>query len=394
MQKLFRSSAAAASTLSLLAAGFYGCSSSSSTTIIYVNNGDASATDGDAPSSDASTSDAGVQADGATKKDAGPVVTPACLGTAAAADRSSNALYAKVTVGTSPNAQPASFLVDFGSTSSTIDLGAFKTPPPSSCDAGAGTGQACSFADFDFFGSWGQVTFYLESYAGFKGAVRQGGIVGTDFLSVHPFTLDFQSNRIFQGSNTAFCSDAELVAAGYAPLSTAGFYSSDLGTLKPLTTVDSTATMGKTVPDVPTVKLHVGGVEAIAELDTGFDDSVVPLSINVNEAYLAAIVATNAGALTRAPALDLQLSTCAGVNEDVAAYKVNGNTEFIADDGKPARSETGAVLFVKHTPTVAKVCGGIGTWTVPAAQVGASFYASAGAVVFDAIHARVWLPRD
>ncbi len=82
------------------------------------------------------------------------------------------------------------------------------------------------------------------------------------------------------------------------------------------------------------------------------------------------------------------------MNEDVAAYKINGNAELIADDGKPARAEAGAVLFVKHTPTAAKVCGGIGTWTVPAAQVGASFYKSAGAVVFDAVHTRVWMPRN
>ncbi len=255
-------------------------------------------------------------------------------------------------------------------------------------------GQACSFADFDFFGSWGQVTFTVENYAGFKGTVRQGGIVGTDFLSVHPFTLDYQGSRIFLGSNIAFCSDVELTAAGYAPLSTAGFYSSDLATLKPLSMVDSAAMMGRTVPNVPTVKLHVGGVEAVAQLDTGFDDAVVPFSININEAYLAAIQAANASAITRAPTLDLSLSTCVGVNENVAAYKVNGSTEFIADDGKPARAETGVVLFVKHTPAAAKVCGGIGTWTVPAAQVGDSFYASAGAVVFDAVHGHVWLPRN
>ena len=391
--KVKRATLAAASLLSCLAAALDGCSSSSSTTIIYVNTLDAAATDGTALGpSDAASTDAGAQVDGATKKDAGPVAIPACVGKAAAADHSSGLLYANVTVGAAPSAQPADFLVDFGSTLSTIDLGAFKTPPASSCDAG--TGQVCSFADFDFFGSWGQVTFYSESYAGFKGSVRQGGIVGTDFLSVHPFTLDYQGNRIFQGSNTAFCSDAVLSAAGFAPLTTAGFYSTDVGTLKPLSTVDSAASKSKTVPNVPTVKMSVGGVDALAELDTGFDDAVVPLSVNVNEAYLAAIQAASPSALTRAPALDLQLSTCAGVNEDVAAYKVNGDVALVADDGKPARAESNAVLFVKHTPTAAKVCGGIGTWTVPAAQVGASFYASAGAVVFDAVHARVWVPRN
>ncbi len=134
MRKLFRSTVAAVSTISFLAAGFYGCSSSSPTTITPVNASDAAPIDDATPASDASTSDAGALTDGGTKKDASPVVIPACIGTGAAADRSSNSIYAQVTVGASPNAQPAAFLVDFGSTSSTIDLGAFKTPPPSSCD--------------------------------------------------------------------------------------------------------------------------------------------------------------------------------------------------------------------------------------------------------------------
>jgi hypothetical protein len=39
-------------------------------------------------------------------------------------------------------------------------------------------------------------------------------------------------------------------------------------------------------------------------------------------------------------------------------------------------------------------CGGIETWTVPAAQMGASFLVDAQAVVFDPISSRVWLPKD
>jgi hypothetical protein len=386
-----RTALAVTGAISLLAGCFYGCSSSSSSGDAQASKADAgNALDGAVQGEDAS---ANVPTDGgtATGKDAGPVTIPSCVGTVATADRGSGAFFARVTVGAAPNAYPADFLVDFGSTGSEIDLSAFPTPPASSCDAGAG--QYCTFADFDFFGSWGQVTFYTAK-SGTKGTVRQGGILGTGFLSAHPFTLDYRGARIFAGSNTAFCSDAELTAAGFRPMTTKGFYAHDLGTLNPLSVVDSTASKGTNVPNVPTVKLHVGGVEALAELDTGFDDAVVPLSINVNEAYLAAIQAAAPAALTRTPALDLQLSTCAGVNEDVAAYKVTGDAELWADDGKAARTEKGAVLFVKHTPPAAKYCGGIGTWTVPAAQVGASFYESAGVVIFDAIHSRVWMPSN
>jgi hypothetical protein len=46
---------------------------------------------------------------------------------------------------------------------------------------------------------------------------------------------------------------------------------------------------------------------------------------------------------------------------------------------------------LKHTPPTAVRCGGIGTWTVPAAQIGASVLAELGLVVFDPFGARVWV---
>ena len=53
------------------------------------------------------------------------------------------------------------------------------------------------------------------------------------------------------------------------------------------------------------------------------------------------------------------------------------------------RSEPGVTRFVKRTPPAARVCGGIGTWPQPAAQLGASFFAG-GSLVVDPFSARVW----
>jgi hypothetical protein len=55
------------------------------------------------------------------------------------------------------------------------------------------------------------------------------------------------------------------------------------------------------------------------------------------------------------------------------------------------RALRGATLFVKRTPSEAARCGGIGTWSVPAAQVGASVLAELGLVVFDPFASRVWI---
>ena len=60
----------------------------------------------------------------------------------------------------------------------------------------------------------------------------------------------------------------------------------------------------------------------------------------------------------------------------------------------PQLADTGELVFVKETLEEAKACGGIETWTVPAAQMGASFLVDAQAVVIDPFASRVWLPRQ
>ncbi|MGD0525270.1 MAG: hypothetical protein ABSE49_09010, partial [Polyangiaceae bacterium] len=136
---------------------------------------------------------------------------------------------------------------------------------------------------------------------------------------------------------------------------------------------------------------------ALAQLDTGFDDDVDHHSVNINQAYLATLMAQNPGAIVRDASLDLTLTTCVdGTSETVEAYRLAAGTsfEFVADSGTAARSVSDAILFAKNTPKAALVCGGIGTWTVPAAQVAQSFYVDAGAVVFDPIGAKVWMPQQ
>jgi hypothetical protein len=46
---------------------------------------------------------------------------------------------------------------------------------------------------------------------------------------------------------------------------------------------------------------------------------------------------------------------------------------------------------VKRTPSAARSCGGIGTWTAPAAQLAASFFVELGVVVFDPFGSRVFV---
>jgi hypothetical protein len=235
-----------------------------------------------------------------------------------------------------------------------------------------------------------------EDFSGVSGSVRQAGIIGTDLTSQQVITVDYAGAHAYAASAASACSASALTAAGFVSLTTAGFFENNVGLLEPGTDVDSNDGAGESVPDVPTVAVRVGGTGALAQLDTGFDDSVTPFSVNVNQAFYAAIVAANASALVRAASLDESLSTCVqGVDEPVKAYTLaSGVTfDFVGAGSSVARSYASAVIFVKETPAAAQGCGGIGTWTVPAAQVGASFYVDMGALVFDPFGAQVWIPH-
>jgi hypothetical protein len=330
--------------------------------------------------------------DGGGPTDANPVTQlGACLGMSQPLVVSGQMPYVSVPVGS----LSGDFVLDFATTFSSIDLNAFSsTPTTMGCDPTM-LFQICTVPGFAFFGPPGTVTLTTEDFSGIAGSVRQAGIIGTDFLSEGIFTLAYGAGLAFDQSSTAFCSSTAMTQAGFAPLSTAGFFENDLSLLKPFTSVDSRGAAGTTVPDVPTVPIQIAGVSAVAQLDTGFDDSVTKFSLNINEAFFLAIQAQSPTALVRDSSLDETLSTCVnGVGELVEGYRLAAGAAlgFVAQAGTMARSYPNAVIFVKETPDAAQNCGGIGTWTVPAAQVGASYYVDMGVLAFDPYHETVWVP--
>ena len=310
---------------------------------------------------------------------------PACLGPGQPISLFQNLPFVDVTVAgaTGP------FLVDFATTGSAIDVLAF--PAPGLKAARCPLGASCAFDGFTFFGGWGTVTLVSEELDYPGAALHQAGILGTDFLAANVFTLDYERRQI-RRSNGGACDDATLTHAGLRALSTKGFYGLGSAERKPMSDVLASAGVGP-VPNVPTVPVRVAGVTAIAQLDTGFADVRVPHSVNINAAFFDAIRARSPDSIVRDAASDLSLTTCAGVAESVEAWRMApGNSfELVDESGRAARAEPAAVLFVKRTPAAALRCGGIGTWTAPAAQVATSFYVDAGAMVFDPFAERVWI---
>jgi hypothetical protein len=357
-----------------------------------------------------------------------PPVLPGCVGTAAALHVAGERAYVTIQVGSAApppvdagdvdadaeagtdagsdaGASSGEYVVDYGTTGSTIDLAAFAKPPVPTYCAGdaAAPGADCTFQGFDFFGDWGQVWLRTADYSGIESLTRQAGILATDFLSLNPYTLDYTRQQIWRSEVNTFCTDAQLLGAGFMPLPTDGFFTNILSKLRPLSDVlkdpDAAVTTGFTVPNVPTVPITIAGVSALAQLDTGYDDRLIRHSINVNEALFAIIEQAQAQKqykLTRDELADVYLTTCSGTqNEKVLAYRLQeGETfDFIASGGSVARSEKTIALFVKKRNEDTAKCGGIATWTVPAAQIGASFFVDAQALIVDPISSRVWIPK-
>lgn len=298
------------------------------------------------------------------------VVDPlaACLGQSVTLAFARDLPYATVSVGGDEGA----FLVDWGTTFSTIDPTGFVPSAPTPV-----TGTNDQWDGFVFFGPWARVVLPVRDFSAFDEPVRQAGILGTDFLSIHSYLIDWSARRLTRFDSS--CPVDAIVAAALRPLSTDGYYT------------DQPATLDPGVPNVPTVPVRIGRAEAPAQIDTGYDDALVGPALNVNRAFLDRIDPAD---LVRAPELDLVLTTCVpGVVEPVLAHRLADGlaVELVAADGVAARREPDAIIFVKDTPMAATVCGGIGTWSAPAAQLGVSFMARAGRVVFDPVRSTVWV---
>lgn len=274
------------------------------------------------------------------------------------------------------------FVIDFGADVSAITPAGFEGPPPQPLP-----GTRDRYARFDFFGPWSNVQLLPQPQAPVSGGVRQAGVIGTNFLGQHVVTIDYPGARVYRSAPGPFCTDAALRDAGFEALSTRGYYAADTAGL----TCPNAGTPGR-CPNIPALPVRIGAVAAVAQIDTGFDDGRVRHSMNINEAFLNALRAAGVR-LTPRPDRALSLSTCqAGVTEAVEAWTLPAGTvlEFVGREGTAVRRFDDATLFVKRPPPAARVCGGIGVWPQPAAQLGASFFAD-GALIVDPHSRRVWL---
>ena len=259
-----------------------------------------------------------------------------------------------------------SFLLDYGTTQSSAARDIFS----------GGTADKAE-VDIDDFSlpTFSVGRFWLADYR-----LRQEphggqiGIVGTDFLSL--LTADFSFDA--SGSDVILsalpCDHAALQARGLMPVRQDGFFSRDL------------RMVDVRMPNVPVLFIKVGGVFAVAQIDTGYDDRVFPPSIDINEALYDKLV--SAGVALRHKG-EVSIATCHGIVTNDFYEISQADVSLRTDDDRAIRSVAGAILIRKKS----NGCGGIADMASPAAQLGMSIIASLRTIVFDTRAGLVWVPN-
>ena len=303
----------------------------------------------------------------------------ACLGETRSLIVSSGMPYTPVRV----QGRTGFFVVDLGANGSAISPGTFlggaagPFPLPGSSDR---------FAGVDFFGPWAPLRLSVQDHSGIRGPLPQAGLIGTDLLNAHVITLDYANGLLRRAPAESFCSDGELRRAGFQPLSSRDYYGTSGSALR-----CPAAPRRGGCPNIPTIPVRIGSVGAVAQVDTGYADGLRPPSMNINRALLQRL--KRAGIpLIREPGADLTLSSCVrGEVERVLAYRLapGHGVELVGSDGSAVRRIPGVTLFLKDSPDGIQACGGIGTWSEPAAQLGASFV-NDGTLVVDPFSQRLW----
>src|ERR1700733_7792494 len=249
------------------------------------------------------------------------------------------------------------FLLDYGATRSSLSAAAFSGPDGSMRTAAISL-PGIEKADFHL------ARYYLL----LQPRNGQLGVIGDDLLS--QFTVHLTGNTAILSPET--CRPEALLARGLTPVGQSGFFSSD------------PSTVGAGLPNVPVVFLRLGDVRVWAQIDTGYEDFVYSRSIDINQALFDRLVG---GGAQPDRIEDIDIWTCDG-REHWPVYRIKDRLLSIENEqGRQIVETDDFHLIVKSANT----CGGIADMPEPAAQLGASFLALFGEVIFDPRNATVWL---
>jgi hypothetical protein len=291
------------------------------------------------------------------------------------------------------------FLVDTGSNISSLDFSTALAGPD---------GKRPSASELNFFEPMPFPAYVWSDFSSFNYRFTETGIIGTNVLANQVYAFDFKKRKLFRSSFENTCTDEELIAEGFSPLSTKGYYStlytwdklypqSDPHTTHAeIQTDDANSFTSEQRTNIPTIPVKIGETSTVAEIDTGFDDPYY-FSVEINTALFNLINQKSAQLIRATDIQDIIIETCVhNFPMKLAAYRLQsgGSFSWISRDGSVARNYNNAVFFLEETPPEAQACGGIGTSPNPSALVGISFLRDMEKIIFNGKTGTVWVPHD
>jgi hypothetical protein len=281
------------------------------------------------------------------------------------------------------------FLIDYGAGASSIEHGVwnFAADDPRWQGPSTEVGTAIVLASFDLPGWTGQ-TIRFNNYdrnVSRTGLGLQHGVVGIDLISKQNVSFhygDATDRHLIIGKFNEGCAGGDLSAKGFRRVAQSGHWEE-----------------GSSAPDGvfngPVVHLELAAaatpekrlkLEAWAQIDTGYEDDVRPLSIDINQAYLNKLASLGSSLVEGKP---IRVRGCTGHSHSRRTFTTPGHVLRVENGaGSEVVRLKGFSFILKNAD---EGCGGIASSSDPAAQLGASFLAAFGTTLFMGTTKEVWI---
>jgi hypothetical protein len=276
------------------------------------------------------------------------------------------------------------FLLDYGASASSIEDGVWVIPsidPRISTDA---SGQLIKATGLSLPG-WATVPITLRIFdrnVYLSDKRQQYGVIGVDLIERQNVELHYEQadkRYVVVSAYNAGCDTTQLKSKGFVKISQAGHWA-----------------QGGVAPD----GIHNGPVAYFAladekggvtktywaQIDTGYEDSLLVHSIEINKLLLDALQASGT------PLVEGQRVQVTGCDKAVhmrRTFTAPGRTLRVRNEADEEVVQLKAFHLLLKEP--AEGCGGISTATAPAGQMGASFLKAFGTTIFMGSTKEVWI---
>lgn len=275
------------------------------------------------------------------------------------------------------------FLLDYGASASSLERGIWVIPsidPRVSTDAGGEQVKATGFS----LPGWATTPVTLRIFDRnlyLTDGRQQLGVIGVDLIERQNVELHYEAKKRYAviSAYNASCDTAQLKSKGFIRLGQTGHWAHG-----------GAAADG--IHNGPVAYFGLadekGGVTKTfwAQIDTGYEDSLLAHSIDINKALLDAVQSSGAP-LVEGPSV--QVKGCDGVAHMRRTFVAPGRTLRVKSDTGEEVVQLKSFHFVLKDK--AEGCGGISAASEPAGQMGASFLAAFGTTIFMGSTKEVWI---